>query len=74
MKLSVIAHPNAKRPRVEEDLTGQIHVHVSSPPREGKANKAVIEALAKHFGVKKHAVRLVSGHTANIKRLEIHGI
>lgn len=48
MKISVITHPNNKRPRVEEDLTGQLHVYVSAPPLEGKANAAVINALTDH--------------------------
>lgn len=71
MKLSVITHPNSKKPRVEEDLTGQMHVYVSAPPLEGKANMAVVEALAEHFGAKKSAVTLLSGHTSKIKRFEI---
>jgi site-specific recombinase XerD len=42
MKISVIAHPNAKKPRVEEDMLGTIHVFVHEPPLGGGANKAVI--------------------------------
>lgn len=73
MKLSVITHPNARRPRVEEDLTGALHVYVAAPPLEGRANMAVIEALAEHFGVKKCAITLISGHTSKNKRFEIEG-
>lgn len=71
MQISVITHPNAKRPRVEEDLTGMLHVYVNAPPLEGKANRGVIEALAKYFGVKKNAVTLLTGHTSKLKRFEI---
>lgn len=74
MNISVIAHPNSKHPRVEEDLTGTVHVYVSAPPLEGRANMAVIEALAKHFGVKKSAVILLAGHTSKIKHFEIRKI
>lgn len=74
MQCSIIAHPNAKRPRVEEDLTGMLHVYVSAPPLEGKANKAVIEALAEYFKVKKSAVTLLSGHKSKNKKFEIVGI
>jgi len=73
MTIPVIVHPNNRRPRIEEDLTGVLHVYVSAPPLEGKANTAVIEALAEHFKVKKHAITLVSGHTAKLKRFEITG-
>lgn len=69
--ITIVAHPNSKHPRVEEDLTGQIHVYVSAPPLEGKANAAVIEALATYYAVKKSAVRILSGQTAKYKRVEI---
>lgn len=69
MKISIITHPNSKRPRVEEDLTGMLHVYVAAPPLEGKANAAVIEALAKHFDVKKSAITLLSGHKSKNKTL-----
>ena len=49
MKISGIAHPNAKNPRVEKDLLGKLHIYVHEPPLEGKANNAFMEALAKHF-------------------------
>lgn len=71
MNISVITHPNSKKPRIEEDLLGMLHVYVSAPPLEGKANMAVIESLAEHFGVKKSAVILLSGHTSKHKRFEI---
>lgn len=71
VKVEVIAHPNSKNPRIEEDLMGTLHVYVSAPPLEGKANKAVAESLAKHFGVKKNAVSLVSGNKSKAKVFEI---
>lgn len=69
--VSIIAHPNAKRPRIEQDLLGTLHVYVNAPPLEGKANKAVVEALTEYFKVKKSAVTLLSGHKSKNKRLEI---
>lgn len=71
MKISIIAHPNSKRPRIEEDLLGTFHVYVNQPPLEGKANKAVIEALSHHFNVKKNQVELISGAKSKNKLIEI---
>ncbi len=71
MKLAVVVHPNAKSPRVEKDLLGMVHVYVREPPLEGKANKAVVEALADYFRVKKSAVRIVSGFKAKKKLVEV---
>ncbi|OGG31307.1 hypothetical protein A3A63_01320 [Candidatus Gottesmanbacteria bacterium RIFCSPLOWO2_01_FULL_46_9] len=71
MKLTIVAHPNARKPRVEEDLLGTLHVYVNAPPLEGKANMAVIEALAMHFKVKKSQVTLLSGQKSKQKTIEI---
>lgn len=71
MKYSVIAHPNAKHPRVEKDLLGTLHVYVHEPPLEGKANHAVILALAEHFHVHKRNVQLVTGKVGKYKIVEI---
>lgn len=71
MKVTIIAHPNAKRPRIEKDLLGTLHVFVNAPPLEGRANQAVIEALADYFKVKKGNVLLTSGLKSKIKHFEI---
>ena len=71
MKLSIIVHPNSKNPRIEEDLLQMTHVYVKSPPLEGKANRDVIEALAKHFKVSKTKVILVRGEKSKSKLFEI---
>lgn len=71
MKLIVQVHPRAKKRRIEKDLSGTIHVYVSQPPIEGKANKAVIESLAKYFKVKKSNILLISGLKAKSKVFEV---
>lgn len=71
MRLAVIAHPNAKRPRIEKDLLGTLHVYVNAPPLEGKANKAIDEALAEYFKVKKSQIELISGAKSKNKLFEI---
>lgn len=72
MNISVIAHPNSKKPRIEVDLLGDLHVYVSAPPLEGRANIAVIDALADHFKIKRSQVRLHSGHKSKRKVFEIY--
>ncbi len=71
MKIAIIAHPNAKRPRIEEDLLGTLHVYVKAPPLEGKANRAIEGALADHFRVKRTQVNLISGAKSKNKLFEI---
>jgi len=57
------------------DSSGKAHlkVRVSAPPEDGKANQALIELLAKKFNCAKSAVRIVSGETSRLKRVEIAG-
>lgn len=74
MQVTAITHPNSKRPRVEEDLTGMLHIYVNAPPLEGRANTAALEALSAYYKVKKSAVILLSGHKSKNKRFEIQGI
>lgn len=71
MKINIIAHPNSKKPRVEKDLLGTLHIYVSEPPLEGKANNAIREALAKYLEVKKSSVLLISGEISKNKLFEI---
>jgi len=71
MKLSIIAHPNSKNPRIEKDLLGATHVYVNAPPLEGKANRAVVDALAKHFEVSRGKVILLRGEKSKNKVFEI---
>jgi len=74
MKRTVVAHVNSKSPRITQDLLGQVHVYVSEPPLEGKANKAIIRALAEYYGVTKSSVRIVSGEHSKTKLIEVEGV
>lgn len=71
MKIEVVAHPNAKKPRIEKDLLGMLHIYVNAPPLEGKANKAVIESLAEFYKTKKNKIILVQGTKSKNKTFEI---
>ncbi len=72
MQLTIIAHPNSKKPRIEKDLFGGLHIYVNQPPLEGKANKAVGEALAEYFKVSKIRVLLIRGEKAKQKVFEVN--
>lgn len=72
MIITIIVHPNSKKPRVEKDLFGGLHVYVNQPPLEGKANKAVIESLAEHFKVSKSRVTLIRGEKSKLKTFEVN--
>lgn len=65
------AKPAAKEERVEQIDALNFVVSVKEPPREGRANRAITLALAKHFAVSPSQVRLVSGFAARQKMFEI---
>lgn len=53
------------------DMTETLHVYVEEPPLEGKANKAVIKSLAKHFKVRPNQIFINSGVKNKLKVIEI---
>lgn len=71
MNITVFTHPNAKRPRIEVKNEQTLHVYVSARPIEGKANKAVIEALSQHFKVKENQISLLHGAKSKVKTFAI---
>ncbi|MCG3149829.1 MAG: hypothetical protein PCFJNLEI_03294 [Verrucomicrobiae bacterium] len=71
MRIQVKVTPRAKRPHIELTAAGALAVKVREPATDGRANAAVIEAVAGHFGVAKRAVTIVHGQTSRHKLVEI---
>lgn len=66
------AKPGSRKgPLVEQAEDGLLVVHVRERAVDGAANDGVIAALAAHWGVRRRDVRIVSGHTARIKTVEV---
>jgi uncharacterized protein (TIGR00251 family) len=70
MKIQVKVKPNSRSEEVSREGDSFI-VRVKEPPREGKANQAVIRLLAEHFGVPKSRVRILSGFRSKNKVIEV---
>jgi uncharacterized protein (TIGR00251 family) len=71
MKIFVKAKPLAKEECVEKIDEFNFIVAVKEPSKDGKANAAIIKALAEYFAVAPSRIRLVSGFSAKQKVLEI---
>lgn len=67
MKITITVKANAKQAKVEELAAGEFRVHVKEPPREGRANEAVIKAIAEHFHVPKNRVAILAGQGSKRK-------
>ena len=70
MKISVKAHPRAKKIRVLKKSDTEYEVWVREAPDKGKANGAVIKALAEYFDTAKSRFKLISGQTSKLKVIE----
>jgi uncharacterized protein YggU (UPF0235/DUF167 family) len=66
--LSVRAHAGARRSQLRCCPDGRLRVSVTEAPEKGKANKAIIELLARELGLKKSQIQLMAGQTAAEKR------
>lgn len=64
-------HPNSRNPRIEKDLLNMLHIYVSEPALEDKANQAVIKVLAKMHEVSRTKINLISGRRSKLKTFEI---
>ncbi len=60
MKINVKVVPNARKNMVKEE-PGLLKVYTTAPALEGKANKAVLNAVAEHWGVKAAHVAMIKG-------------
>ena len=71
MKLFVTVKPNAKQESIAQLDGAHFSISVKEPAQQGKANHAVMRALADHFHVPLSRVRLMSGMASRSKTFDI---
>ena len=77
MKLALKVTPGARKNEIlgwEDDYpqVGRVlKLKIAAPPIEGKANKEIVQFLAKALGVSKASIELVHGTSGRIKLVEI---
>ena len=72
MKIQVKVKPNSKTEEISREGNSFV-VKVKEPPKEGKANQAVIRLLAERFGVSQSRVKILSGFRSKNKIVEVIG-
>jgi len=72
--LQLKVSPGASRNAVLGFLGETLKLAVTAAPERGKANEAVEALLAEALDLPKGAVRVVAGHAARSKRVEIAGL
>ncbi|HQT38776.1 MAG TPA: DUF167 domain-containing protein [Acidocella sp.] len=80
--LAVKAQPGAKRTVIGTIVEaaaspgwplGRLKVAVSAPPEDGRANEAILAALAKYFQIKPAAITLETGSISRDKKFRLIG-
>lgn len=71
VKIYIKAKPGSKTEKLEDLGGNSFAIWVKEPAKENKANFAILERVAKHFGVGISRVRLVSGARSKDKIIEI---
>jgi uncharacterized protein (TIGR00251 family) len=66
--------PNAASSAIIGWENGVLKVKVQAVPEKGRANKALVEVLAKYFEVPKRSVVILSGERSRKKRIRVEGI
>src|SRR5258708_2169986 len=72
--LPVRAQPRARKPGIVGEQGGALKVAVAAPPEDGKANRALVEALAEALGIRRAQVELLAGSTSRDKKFLIRGL
>ena len=73
MRVSIRVRPGSARQRVGGSHDGALVVRVSAPAVGGRATAAALAAIAEAFGVRPHAVHLVTGATSRTKVVDVDG-
>ena len=71
MRIAIRVRPGSPRPGVGGEHDGALIVRVSARAVDGKATEAALAAVADSFGVRRSAVRLVSGASSRTKIVDI---
>ena len=70
----VRVHPRSRGDRLGGVVDGDLIVHLSAPPVEGKANEALREFLAEILHVRRSGVKILVGDRSRRKVVTVAGI
>lgn len=70
--VNILGTPSAKRNKIGKVKGHQLKVSVNAAPEKGKATAVMVNFLAKEFGVKQSAIKVVYGNMNINKQLRIN--
>lgn len=71
MTFTIRVKTRARKVLVRQIDSQHLEVAVTQSPIEGKANNAVIEALATYFQLPKNRIQIVSGQKSKMKVVQV---
>ena len=71
-KLLVKVKPNARENSIRQFEDGTWIAEVKAPPKDGKANRALIKVIAKQFNVTKSQVSIKRGKSGRTKLIQLN--
>lgn len=71
MKIFIRVKSGSNEEKVMKISDTNFKVLVREPPEKGRANRAVIRALADYFNANQSNIKIISGSTSKIKIIEI---
>ncbi len=71
---AVWVKPRSSRSQVIGIREGALHVALTAPPVEGKANEALVRFLAELLDVRRSQVEIVSGERSRSKVVRVSGL
>lgn len=74
LTLKIKVEPRSSKSEVVGPYGDALKVKLNSPPVEGKANKELIEVLAREFGIAKKDVEIISGQASKNKTVRLIGV
>lgn len=74
VRLHLYVQPGGKMSEVLGEHDGALKVRIQARPVEGQANAAIVDFVAKTFGVSRSKVNLIRGEKSRQKVVEITGL
>lgn len=72
--LKIKVEPRSSKSGIVGPYGDSLKVKLTSPPVEGRANKELVEVLAKGFGITKKDVEIISGQSSKNKIVKLLGV
>jgi len=70
LNIKVIA--NSKINKITKEDNNNFKIKLTAPAKEGKANKALTELLAKHFKIPKTSIEIIKGLKSTNKKIRLN--